>query len=405
MRKSSGSRAARRRRAATVYSRRTLEHRQCQVPRLVAPNPRSVSTQKAPVCPVDAASAAPASTGRSVRAALASKDTRVAELFADVADASALRPILGMDEPYYYRNKVVSPYAPGASCKAPRTLGRGRGATRAAAATASAPRSRAARSLCGMYAAGSHRIVPTDGCLIENEEAKRIIRTVRDLMPRFRYRAVPRGFRHGLPAPRRWCAWDIPAARSWSSLVTNGRAFPASRAFCESWCAAALASRPVVHERERAPDQRNSRRARGRRCTVRASSWTSCAAELSHLVAVVLPGECRADRGAVTSAPSDLAGFTGSETAIDAYCVSRQPLVWWPPSAARAPVIGVDTVASARARRAREREAQRRGERSVRGGRCRGVHARARRRSDAVDVLLMDPPRARVERRSSSRPQ
>lgn len=44
---------------------------------------------------------------------LARKDARVAELFDSVAARGAVRPIIGMDDPYHYRNKVVSPYAPG----------------------------------------------------------------------------------------------------------------------------------------------------------------------------------------------------------------------------------------------------------------------------------------------------
>ena len=75
--------------------------------------PAQRSTQKAPVCPVERECGACQHVGVPYAQQLASKDTRVAELFADVADASALRPILGMDEPYCYRNKVVSPYAPG----------------------------------------------------------------------------------------------------------------------------------------------------------------------------------------------------------------------------------------------------------------------------------------------------
>ena len=45
-------------------------------------------------------------------AQLARKDARVAELFGGFEGAE-LRPILGMDDPFRYRNKVVSPYAPG----------------------------------------------------------------------------------------------------------------------------------------------------------------------------------------------------------------------------------------------------------------------------------------------------
>ena len=60
--------------------------------------PAQRSTQKAPVCPVERECGACQHVGVPYAQQLASKDTRVAELFADVADASALRPILGMDE-------------------------------------------------------------------------------------------------------------------------------------------------------------------------------------------------------------------------------------------------------------------------------------------------------------------
>jgi 23S rRNA (uracil1939-C5)-methyltransferase len=91
-------------------------------------------------------------------------------------------PILGMENPFYYRNKVISPFAPGrklpgadkaASGKATDRKGRGRRAT---------PRH---EILCGMYAAGSHRIIPTDTCFIEKQVAKEIIATIRSLMMRF----------------------------------------------------------------------------------------------------------------------------------------------------------------------------------------------------------------------------
>ena len=49
---------------------------------------------------------------------LAAKDERVAQLFSQVAGPEALRPVLGMQDPYAYRNKVMSPFAPGAPRKA-----------------------------------------------------------------------------------------------------------------------------------------------------------------------------------------------------------------------------------------------------------------------------------------------
>ena len=128
--------------------------------------PAQRSTQKAPVCPVERECGACQHVGVPYAQQLASKDTRVAELFADVADASALRPILGMDEPYCYRNKVVSPYAPGRKLQGSANARAGKGRDARGGRDGKRAQKPRREILCGMYAAGSHRIVPTDGCLI-----------------------------------------------------------------------------------------------------------------------------------------------------------------------------------------------------------------------------------------------
>ena len=93
---------------------------------------------------------------------LAAKDEFVRNLFACFADAD-VRPILGMDDPYHYRNKVTSPFAPGK-----RRPNGGR------------------EILTGMYAPGTHRIVATDECLIENAQAQQVLRTVKQIMKKHR---------------------------------------------------------------------------------------------------------------------------------------------------------------------------------------------------------------------------
>ena len=65
-------------------------------------------------------------------------------------DGAALEPIRGMDEPVRYRHKAATPFAHG-------------------------PRGRVR---CGFYAAGTHRIVPCETCLVEDERARRILNSV-----------------------------------------------------------------------------------------------------------------------------------------------------------------------------------------------------------------------------------
>lgn len=165
------------------------------------------------------------------------KDERIADLFRDVVDPACLLPIKGMENPYHYRNKVVSPYARGKKLpsKGARNASGASGARGGKSKHDGGRASRAAGAryeiLCGMYAAGTHRIVPTDGCLIENEEAKRIILAVRGLMPKFGLTPYDEdtgsGFlRHAVVRV------GHTSGEILVTLVTNGREFPGSRAFC-----------------------------------------------------------------------------------------------------------------------------------------------------------------------------
>lgn len=170
---------------------------------------------------------------------LAAKQRQVEQLFAPLAPASAIQPIMGMGDPFRYRNKVISPYAP-----APRGKGKGRGAhtqgkgaggkgARAkggSAKGASAQRSRAA-ILTGMYERGTHRLIPMDDCLIENATAKQATLAIRDIMARhgmqpYDERAHEGFVRHAV----------VRAAQRTGellvTLVTNGSEFAASKAFC-----------------------------------------------------------------------------------------------------------------------------------------------------------------------------
>lgn len=95
---------------------------------------------------------------------LSRKQQQIESLFSDLIDADTqVSRILGMEDPRYYRNKVVSPYVGVWDRRAGKQ-----------------------RVLCGMYERGTHRVIDSGECLIENREAKRIILTIRDLMGRFR---------------------------------------------------------------------------------------------------------------------------------------------------------------------------------------------------------------------------
>ena len=69
-------------------------------------------------------------------------------------------PIVGMEEPYYYRNKVHAVYA-----------------------------NTKQGVISGVYQEGTHRVVPIDSCKIEDAKADKIIVDIRNLMKSFRMKA------------------------------------------------------------------------------------------------------------------------------------------------------------------------------------------------------------------------
>ncbi|MEG0071531.1 MAG: class I SAM-dependent RNA methyltransferase [Raoultibacter sp.] len=158
---------------------------------------------------------------------LADKQCLIATLFRGVScEATIFNDILGMEDPFYYRSKVVSPYAPGKKIKDARLD------SRKAQVVKNNGRNNKARHeiLCGMYAAHSHRIVATDKCRIENQVAKRVVLAIRDLMPQFRlepYREdTGTGFlRHAVVRV------GHTSGEVLLTLVTNARQFPGSKNF------------------------------------------------------------------------------------------------------------------------------------------------------------------------------
>ncbi|OUO89742.1 23S rRNA (uracil(1939)-C(5))-methyltransferase RlmD [Gordonibacter sp. An230] len=354
-------------------------------------------------CPVERECGACQHVGRPYAEQLTEKDARVAALFDDVAAEGAMRPILGMEEPYHYRNKVVSPYAPGRRLSDGAERGRGgardmrsaSGRGRAGVKGHDRRRGRAEAPrrevLCGMYASGSHRIVPTDGCLIENEEAKRIIRAIRDLMGRFGLTPYDEdahaGFlRHAVVRV------GHESGEVLVTLVTNGREFPASRAFCRELVRRCPAVTTIVQN----VNERRTNVILGQReqrlygpgfilDTLCGLSFRISSQSFYQVNAV--------QTEVLYETAVFLAGLTGVERVIDAYCgTGTIGLVAAKRGAAQ--VTGVDTVASA-IRDARE-NARHNGVENARfvvgdaGDFMRGLS----RVGERADVLLMDPPRA-----------
>lgn len=79
-------------------------------------------------------------------------------------------PVIAMDSPMHYRNKVNATFG----------------------------EDRKHNIISGIYEAGTHRIVPVDSCLIENEKADAIIVSIRDLLKSFKIRPYNEDTGYGL---------------------------------------------------------------------------------------------------------------------------------------------------------------------------------------------------------------
>ena len=81
-----------------------------------------------------------------------------------------VRPILGAEDPLHYRCKVISTFATG----------------------------RDGKLISGLYVKDTHRVLPTENCLLEDERAGQIVAAVRRCAARCRYTAYDEDRRTGL---------------------------------------------------------------------------------------------------------------------------------------------------------------------------------------------------------------
>ena len=81
-----------------------------------------------------------------------------------------VEPIIGMEDPYYYRNKVHAAFG----------------------------RDRKGNVISGIYEEKSHRIVSVDDCMIEDKKSQEIIRTIRGMLKSFKIKIYDEDTGYGL---------------------------------------------------------------------------------------------------------------------------------------------------------------------------------------------------------------
>lgn len=302
-------------------------------------------------CPVDARCGGCKNLCVPYTKQLIDKQLRIERLFAPLAPDGTISLIKGMKDPYHYRNKVISPFAPGKKLP-PReqdrktTDPRDRKAADARGAKGSKGKRPQARYeiLTGMYAAGSHELVPTDKCLIENETAKKVVLAVRDIMRKHDvapYREdTGTGFMRHVVVRIGHTSGEVLV-----TLVTNSDDFPSSKSFCRELirlCPAVTTVVQNVNER-----QTNVILGDKERVLYGPGFILDELCGLSFRISSKSFYQVNATQTEVLyRAAMDLAGFNGTQVAIDAYCgTGTIGLVAAKSGAAR--VIGVDSVESA----------------------------------------------------------
>ena len=339
-------------------------------------------TSASSLCPVSGACGACQAIDVPYDQQLSAKQDFIEALFADVAPRAAIRPILGMQDPFHYRNKVISPYARGKKLPAKPGRGAGRG-----------PRF---EILTGMYAKGTHRLVPTDTCLLENRVAKKVTLAVRDIMARFGIEPYDEDAHAGF---MRHAVVRVghESGEVLVTLVTNGADFPSSKAFCRELIKRVPQVTTVVQNVN--TRQTNVILGDEERTLYGPGFILDTLCGLSFRISSHSFYQVNATQTEVLyEAAVALAAFDGTQTAIDAYCgTGTIGLVAAKRGAAR--VIGVDNVASAIADA--RLNARHNGVENAEfvaadaGAFMRDLAARRAELSETEElVLLMDPPRA-----------
>ncbi len=198
--------------------------------------------------------------------------------------------IIGMDDPYHYRNKVQAAFG----------------------------MTRGGKIISGVYQSGTHRIVSVDDCMIEDRAADKIIVTIRGMLRSFKLLPYNEdtgvGFLRHVLVRRGFATNEIMVV-----LVTGKAAFPAKKDFV----AALLAKHPEITTIVQNVNDAKTSMVLGEReevlygpgkiedvlcgCRFRISARSFY--QINPVQTEVLYGKA-----------VEYAGLTGKETVIDAYC-------------------------------------------------------------------------------------
>ena len=276
-------------------------------------------------------------------------------------------PIIGMEHPYFYRNKVHAVF----------------------------DHDRKGNVISGIYAEGTHRVIAVEECLIEDKKSQEIIRTIRELLPSFKIKTYNEDTGYGLLrhvlVRRGFETGEIMVV-----LVTVSPIFPSKNNFVK----ALRKEHPEITTVVLNVNDRQTSMVLGERNIVlygpgfikdRLMGLTfrispSSFYQVNPVQTEVLYGKAM-----------EFAGMTGKERVIDAYCGTGT--IGIIASRNARDVIGVELNRDAiRDARMNARENKIRNVRFVPGDAGWFMEGMAA-EGEKVDVVLMDPPRAGSDRK------
>ena len=278
-----------------------------------------------------------------------------------------VEPIIGMEDPYYYRNKVHAAFG----------------------------RDRKGNIISGIYEERSHHIVSVDDCMIEDKKSQEIIRTIRGMLKSFKIKTYDEDTGYGLLR-------HVLVRRGFSTgeimvvLVTVSPIFPSKNNFVK----ALRKEHPEITTVVLNVNDRQTSMVLGERNIVlygpgfikdRLMGLTfrispSSFYQVNPVQTEVLYGKAM-----------EFAGMTGKERVIDAYCGTGTSGIIASRNARD--VIGVELNRDAiRDARMNARENRIRNVRFVPGDAGWFMEGMAA-EGEKVDVVLMDPPRAGSDRK------
>lgn len=276
---------------------------------------RARKTMKSP-CPVDVQCGGCEAIALPYEQQLLLKNALVADLFEGVGGDFELRPILGMQDPFRYRNKIISPFAPGKKIEQSKaSAGADKGDDQKKKRR---QRGLTCEILTGMYEQGTHKLVPTTSCLIENEVGQQVVSAIKAIMQRHAIEPynedTGEGFMRHVVVRVGHESGEVLV-----TIVTNEEKFPAGKSFAKELIARVPQVTTVVQN----VNMRQTNVILGEQETVLYGPGfildTLCG--LSFRISSTSFYQVNATQTEILyNTAVELAGLTGAQTVIDAYC-------------------------------------------------------------------------------------